>query len=143
MIEDFAGDEKRDAALRDIVTALQTQSGTEWFYVFWNSGTGGGAAAPSRPRILLSFATPDAALAFAQRNQLTGETRPRLRRLNLEQLLRTMLDTPPISKTILVRDSDTPPVGRLPQGIVVQRDTLLRRVASSSARAEDMDMESA
>ena len=93
------------AAAWSLLEELRAQAGAERFYVFWTSGSGGGARGTGRQRILLAFPTPDRALAFAQRNQLAraGEL-PRLRRLSLLQLVQAMLREPAIGALLIVAD---------------------------------------
>ena len=117
------------AAARALLKELRAQAGAERFYIFWTTG-GAGAGARGRKRTLLAFPTPDAALAFAQRNELgsPGE-QPRLRRFALLQLLQAMLHEPAILALLLVADDDPPPAGQLPHGTRIERAELLRRLA--------------
>jgi hypothetical protein len=103
-------------ALRDLLAELRAQAGADQFYVFWMAGRGSEQPGARRRRTLLAFLTPDAALVFAQRNQLTAPTRPRLRRLFVADL-----DTPP------------PQAGQLPRGVRVERADLLRRLRPYAA----------
>ena len=58
-------------AARALLDELRAQAGAERFYIYWTAGGGaGGASASERKRTLLAVPTPDAALAFAQRNGL-------------------------------------------------------------------------
>lgn len=119
------------AAARALLDELRAQAGAERFYIFWTIGGGAGAGASGRKRTLLAFPTPDAALAFAQRNSLgsPGE-QPRLRRFALLQLLQAMLRESAILALLLVTDDDDPPpTGQLPHGIRIERTELLRRLA--------------
>jgi len=120
------------AAARALLDELRAQAGAERFYVFWTMSGGAGAGASGRKRTLLAFPTPDAALAFAQRNGLgsPGE-QPRLRRFALLQLLQAMLHEPAILALLLVDDDDPPPAGQLPRGTRIERVDLLRRLARS------------
>jgi len=117
-------------AARALLHELRTQAGAERFYVFWTTGGSAGASASARRRTLLAFPTPDAALAFAQRNGLgsPGEL-PRLRRFVLLQLLQAMLREPAITVLILAAEDDPLPAGQLPRGIRIERAELLRRLA--------------
>ena len=117
------------AAARALLDELRAQAGAERFYVFWTTG-GAGASVGRRKRTLLAFPTPDAALAFAQRNGLgsPGE-QPRLRRFALLQLLQAMLREPAILALLLVADDDPPRAGQLPRGARIERAELLRRLA--------------
>ena len=118
------------AAARALLQELRARAGAERFYVFWTSGGGAPSRAPERRRTLLAFATPDAALAFAQRNELgrNGEP-PRLRRFTLLQLIAAMLRESAIAALILVVDDEPAPPGQLPRGVRVERAELLRRLA--------------
>ncbi len=118
------------AAAQAFVDDLQVQAGGEWFYVFWVAGRAGQGGLSSRSRRVLAFATPDTAMAFAQRNNLIDVANgPRLRRLSLARLLLAMAREPAIARLLLVHDGDVPAVaGQLPDGIVVEREEMLRRL---------------
>ena len=119
------------AAAQAFVADLQVQAGGEWFYVFWVAGRAGQQGSPSsRSRRVLAFATPDTAMAFAQRNNLIDVANgPRLRRLNITRLLLAMARDPAIAGLLLVHDGDVPVVaGQLPDGIHVERKNMLRRL---------------
>jgi len=121
-------------AARALLHELRVQAGAERFYIFWTIGGGAGAGAGGRTRTLLAFPTPDAALAFAQRNGLgSSAEQPRLRRFALLQLLQAMLREPAILALLLVTDDDPPPVGQLPRGTRIERAELLRRLAGGNA----------
>lgn len=96
------------------------------FYVF-QAGSGGGAVRSSgRQRTLMAFASPDAALLFAQRNNLmTADTPPRLRMLPLPRLLLAMALAPNITALLLIPDTSDPQPGQLPTGVLVDRATLV------------------
>jgi hypothetical protein len=123
------------AMARSLVDEQRTRAGAERFYIFWTSGSGGGAASAGRQRTLLAFPTPDAALGFAQRNHLghAGE-QPRLRRLSMLQLIQAMLREPAIGALLIVDDAeDQPaPIGQLPRGARIERADLLRRLHEST-----------
>jgi hypothetical protein len=129
----FAGEHSLSvAAARSLLDALRALAGAEQFYIFWTSGSSAGASGAGRQRILLAFPTPDAALTFAQRNQLA---KPRLRRLSLLQLINAMLRKPAIGALLIVDDDDAdrhPPAGRLPHGTRLERADLLRRLQESA-----------
>ncbi|HEX9373352.1 MAG TPA: hypothetical protein VF897_20230 [Roseiflexaceae bacterium] len=117
-------------AARALLANLRAQAGADRFYIFWTAG-GGPAGGAGRQRTLLAFPTPDAALAFAQRNQLgRASDQPRLRRLRLVQLIQAMLREPAIVALLLVEDvHDQPlPAGQLPRGVRIERAELLRRL---------------
>lgn len=117
-------------AIQELVATLQAQTGTAWFYVFWIGGSGKRGATSQRVRTLLAFPTPDAALAFAQRNNLIADvSKPRLRRLHLTQLFLAMLQETSIVEILLARDSDDPlPIGQLPDGMTIERTKLLQNL---------------
>lgn len=115
------------AAVRRLLDELRAQVGGGPYYVFTFSGGGaGGRGSGARQRTLLAFATPDLALAFAQRNQLlTPGSPPRLRRLGLGQLLLAMLREPTIAAVRLVRDEAQLVGGQLPEGTTISRAAAL------------------
>lgn len=118
------------AAAQAFVADLQVQAGAESFYVFWVAGKAGQGGPSSRSRRVLAFATPDTAMAFAQRNNLIDVANgPRLRRLSLARLLLAMAREPAIARLLLVHDGDVPAIaGLLPDGIHVEREAMLRRL---------------
>jgi hypothetical protein len=122
-------------ALRELLAELRAQSGADHFYVFWNAGGGAGGASGSRSRLVLCFRSPDAALAFAQRNGLASPQPARLRRLSLVQILAATLRTPAIGLVVLADEADEGqdgmPAGRLPDGIQLQRAALLQRLGAA------------
>jgi hypothetical protein len=134
-IQDLADEYGADAAaVRELLATLRERAGAERFYVFW---TAAGPAQPPgarRERTLLAFQTPDTALAFAQRNRLHDANRPRLRRVELIQLVGAALRAPAIVAILFVGDEDHPtlPAGRLPPGVRVARDELLRSLRLGS-----------
>ncbi len=114
------------AAVRSLLDGLRAQVGGGPYYVFTFSGGGGGGGGTGRTRTLLAFATPDLALAFAQRNQLlTPGAPPRLRRLGLGRLLLAMLREPAIAAVRLVRDEAQLIGGQLPEGTTISRAAAL------------------
>ena len=128
-IQDLADEYGADAAaVRELLAKLRERAGADRFYVFWTAGGAAQAPGARRERTLLAFQTPDAALAFAQRNSLHDANRPRLRRLELIQLVGAVLRTPAILAILFVGDEDHPtlPAGHLPPGVRVARDELLR-----------------
>jgi hypothetical protein len=119
------------AAARGLLNDLRGRVGAGQGYVFWAAGGGGAGGQAQRQRTLLAFRTPDAALSFAQRNQLgRGSDQPRLRRLSLLQLLQAVLREPAITALLLVDEAgdEQLPAGRLPPGIRIERAELLRRL---------------
>lgn len=121
------------AALRALLLALHARAGAEHFYIFWLSAGGMPAPGARRPRTLLAFRTPDAALVFAQRNQFTATPQPRLRRLPLLQLVQAVLREPAIGALLLVADehaADALPAGQLPPGVRIERADLLAQLAT-------------
>lgn len=129
-LADFAAHHSASvAAARQLIAALRAAAGADQLYIFWNSKhPGGGTGGNSRPRTLLAFRSPDAALAFAQRNRLAA---PRLRRLSLIQLAQAVLREPAIGALLLAEDTDglDLPAGRLPGGARFERAELLRLLA--------------
>jgi hypothetical protein len=120
------------AALRALVAELSAQAGAAWFYVFWTPERGGASGNSGRERMLVAFRSPDAALAFAQRNKLAGDERPRLRRLSLAQLVQATLRKPAIVALLLADEESEALPGRLPHGVRTERAELLRRLAEPS-----------
>jgi hypothetical protein len=128
-IQDLADEYGTDTMMvRELLATLQERVGANHFYVFWTAGGATQAPGARRERILLAFQTPDAALAFAQHNRLQNVDRPRLRRLELIQLVGAALRAPAIVAILFVGEEDHPTllVGQLPAGIRVARDELLR-----------------
>jgi hypothetical protein len=128
-IQALADEHGADAvAVRELLATLRERVGADHFYVFWTAGGAAQAPGARRERTLLAFQTPDAALAFAQRNRLQNVDRPRLRRLELIQLVGAALRTSAIVAILFVGEEDHPtlPVGQLPPGVRVARDELLR-----------------
>ena len=117
------------AAARTLLDELRVQAGSSPYYIFLSSGGSGGRGGGRRTRTLVAFATPDLALAFAQRNQLAQPgSPPRLRRLGLGQLLLAMLREPTITALHLVRDDASLVGGELPAGLTLTRDAALARL---------------
>jgi hypothetical protein len=134
-IRDLADEHGADAAaVRELLAALRKRAGADHFYVFWAAGSAAKSGAARRERTLLAFQTPDAALAFAQRNKLHDTGQPRLRRLELIQLVGAALRAPTIIAILFVADEGDPklPVGRLPPGLRVARDELLQSLGRVS-----------
>lgn len=119
------------ASAQALLDELRARAGGP-YYVFLFNGGSGGRGGSGRSRTLLAFATPDLALAFAQRNQLVQPgAPPRLRRLSLGRLLLAMLREPAIATLRLVRD-DTPLVGgQLPEGLTLTRAEALERLQTA------------
>jgi hypothetical protein len=120
-------------ALRAALAALRLHAGGDAFYVFWlPRGSVASEDSKKRPRTLLAFPSPDAALGFAQRNRLVRPPAvPRLRRLSLAQLLRAILREPSITALHLVFDAEdlqTYPPGHFPPGLHLTRDDVLRLI---------------
>jgi hypothetical protein len=122
------------AALQTLLLALRSQTGAEHFYIFWLTGNAAASARERRQRTLLAFRTPDAALAFAQRNQLLAAAQPRLRRLSILQLVQAVLREPAISALLFVGDEQADaalPAGTLPPGLRTERADLLKQLANA------------
>jgi hypothetical protein len=119
-------------ALEALAAELRAQAGAGAFYVFWFGGPAGagGPARSDRPRTLLAFPSPDAALSFAQRSVRSGQgERPRLRRLGLPRLLQAVAREPAITALVLVAEGAPDPLpGQLPAGLRLERAELLRRL---------------
>ncbi|MCU0493198.1 MAG: hypothetical protein MUD01_16555 [Chloroflexaceae bacterium] len=96
------------------------------FYVF-RTGSGVGQAAgggSGRTRLLLAFPSADAALSFAQRQQLGPS--PRLLHTSLPRLLAVMLQRANIAALIVADETDeVPDTAALPPGFRVERAALL------------------
>jgi hypothetical protein len=134
-IEELAGAQGvAAAAVRELLVWLQGRAGASHFYVFWTSGRSAGSPGARRQRMLLAFLTPDAALAFAQRTQLDGADKPRLRRISLIQILQATLREPSIAAILFVAEHDDQalPSGTLPPGARVERADLIRSLHSHS-----------
>jgi hypothetical protein len=128
LIKDFADEHGADtAAVIQLLAELRERAGADHFYVFWTAGSASKVPSAQRARTLLAFQTPDAALTFAQRNRLHDTDRPRLRRLELIQLVGAALRAPAITAILFVSDEDDPELslGHLPPGVRVARDELL------------------
>jgi hypothetical protein len=128
-IQDLADEHGADAvAVREMLATLRERTGADHFYVFWTAGGAAQSSGARRERTLLAFQTPDAALAFAQRNRLQNAERPRLRRLELIQLVGAVLRAPAIVAILFVGDEEhsTFPAGQLPSGLRVARAELLQ-----------------
>ena len=128
-IQDLADEHGVDAVtVRELLATLRERAGADYFYVFWTAGSAAQSPGARRERTLLAFQTPDAALAFAQRNHLQNAERPRLRRLELIQLVGAALRAPAIVAILFVGDEEHPtlPPGQLPPGLRVARDELLQ-----------------
>jgi hypothetical protein len=126
-------------AARALLAKLRAQAGADEFYVFWTAKKSAGAAGPRRARTLLAFVTPDAALAFAQRNRLNADDLPRLRRLALFQLAQAALREPSIAALLFVAEGGDPALtaGNLPAGARIEREELLRWLHEPSQERAD------
>jgi hypothetical protein len=114
--------EQVEALLDDV----RGQFPNEQFYVFQTGGGGVGGSGERKPRTLIAFATPDAALLFAQRNGLLVDgTLPRLRPLTLPRLLLAMAREQAIQALLLVRDEGEPVAGQMPDGVTIERSSIL------------------
>jgi hypothetical protein len=134
LIDSLAAEHRADpAAVRRLLDDLRARAGAAAFYVFWIGGGGGGAPKARRLRTLVAFPTPDGALAFAQRNRMAEPGQPpRLRRLTLTQLVGAVLREPAIAGLLLAEaDSEPAGAGRLPPGVLLERDELLARLGSA------------
>lgn len=120
------------AAVQALIDMVRARVGAVEFYIFWTRGAATGSGrSTGRPRTLLAFTTPDAALAFAQGSQLSSPAeRPRLRRLTLLHLLHAMLQDPAITALIITAEGYDQPIaiGQLPPGMRIDRSELVRRL---------------
>lgn len=106
---------------------LRRQLGSIPFYVFRASGNGN-TGSSGRVRQVVAFASADAALAFAQQNAPTSPVR--LRAVSVTGLLTVLLQEQQIGAVVFIADdAATPPPGRLPEGLRLRRDDLLRSLA--------------
>jgi hypothetical protein len=121
--------------LRALLATLHDRIGARDFYVFWIAGKASRTPSARNTRTLLAFPTPDAALAFAQRNHLNAADLPRVRRLSLIQLVQAVLRESAITAIIFVAEHDdhTSPAGRLPPGLRIERAEILGLLHGSSA----------
>ncbi len=98
-------------------------------YVFRSASHGGDSSAgqapapAARPRVLVAFASADAALGFAQASGLGAA--PRLVAMGLGQLLTALVQRPMISALLVAADGDSPPHAGLPAGLRIERAALL------------------
>lgn len=119
-------------ALRELLSELRDRAGAEAFYIFWSERGSEGQSGGGRPRTLVAFASPDAALAFAQRNRMAEPGHPpRLRRLTLTQLMRVLLREPSVNALLLAAaEEEPPPPGRLPAGVLLAREAAIARLGA-------------
>lgn len=96
-----------------------------FFYIYRTGKRSGGTdrGSSERTRVVLAFATPDTALAFAQQNHLTPT--PRLLRLSLAQLLATLVQRPTIGALLFADEPIELVAGYLPAGLRLERGVLL------------------
>jgi len=132
IVEFAAAHTTSTTAVHALIESVRAEVGAVQFYIFWTSGAGrGGGRDAGRTRTLLAFRTPDAALAFAQRNGLAGAAeRPRLRRLTLLHLCHAMLQEPAIAALIIATEAEEQPsaAGQIPPGMRLERAELVRRL---------------
>ena len=127
-------------AAQSTLATLRQQLGRSTFYVYRSGGSGKGEGgegnageAPSgKPRTIVAFPSADAALTFAQRNDLGYA--PRLQRLSLARLLLALLQQVGLAAVLFVADEGAePPTGRLPVGFRLERAALLTSLAAPVA----------
>ena len=126
-IETFAAYGMTPERIQRLLADLRARLGSEFFYVFHAaSGAGsGGNDTPRRPRTLMAFASPDAALVFAQRNGLISQQTPaRLRVMRLPRLLLAMALGPNVQAILFIPDGHDAPAGQTPDGELVERSAL-------------------
>ncbi len=88
-----------------------------------NSQVGEGAST-ERLRVLVAFSSPDAAIAFAQRNRFRPT--PRLHTLHLAHLLAAMLQSPAISALLIAEEhAEIEPDTQIPTIFRLNRTDLL------------------
>ncbi len=126
--------EAAHAALKHIREQLQDHAvGASRFYLFRTAGGGVGAgtteATPTRMRTLLAFVSADAALAFAQQYGLSAA--PRLLTLSLPQLLAVLVQRPTIKALLIATEHDGVSADGLPDGVRIERATLLAQLATT------------
>ncbi len=121
------------AQLTAVLAAAAAALPAQPFYVYRIApGAASGANAPSRPRTVPAFRSPDDALAFAQRR--SGGQQVRVRAMAAEELLRTMLATPTIGQVIFAAPLAEEPLAGLPPGLAVTRERLLRELSGAPER---------
>lgn len=126
-IETFAAYGITPERIQRLLADLRARLDSEFFYVFHaaSSGGAGGNEGPRRPRTLMAFASPDAALVFAQRNGLVSERNPaRLRAMRLPRLLLAMALGPNVQAILFIPDDHDAPAGQTPDGELVERSAL-------------------
>ncbi len=119
-----------------LISDIREQAGQQRWYVFWfeRDGAGSAGSTPARTRTLLAFATPDAALGFAQRHRLIAPgVRPRLRSLTIAHVLAALLRERQIAAVRLVDDTADEPPGQLPDGTILTRDDMLARLHGTAS----------
>ncbi|MEI7772689.1 MAG: hypothetical protein WCI67_22045, partial [Chloroflexales bacterium] len=83
-------------------------------------------------RVLLAFASADAALSFAQSAGLGAA--PRLAAMGLGQLLSALIQRPIISALLLADDGASSPATGLPDGLRIERAALLDQLGIADCR---------
>lgn len=126
-IETFAAYGITPERIQRLLADLRERLDREIFYVFQASGAGGagGNDTPRRQRTLMAFASPDAAMVFAQRNNLISEQAPaRLRSMRLPRLLLAMALGPNVQAILFIPDDHDALPGQTPDGELVERSAL-------------------
>lgn len=105
---------------------------TRRFYIYrtGDSSSEPGSTPPAkqtRPRLLLAFPSPDAALAFAQQRQFANS--PRLMSLSLGQLLAALIQRPTIIALLVANETNPDLEGGLPTGVRIERAALIELLA--------------
>ncbi|MEM8534053.1 MAG: hypothetical protein AAGF95_24620 [Chloroflexota bacterium] len=119
--------------VRSTMLELGTQIGNEQLYIFWVTGKSSTSASSKRERLLLTFTTPDMAIAFAQRNRLAEDpSKLRLRRLSLAQIILAMVRDDSIRELIVASEQETTIAGTLPEGFHLKRSDLLRQLCTTT-----------
>ena len=97
-----------------------------------DSPAGQASTPTARPRVLVAFASADAALSFAQASGLGAS--PRLVAMGLGQLLTALIQRPMISALLVAADGDGAPHAGLPAGLRIERTALLDQLQIADCR---------
>lgn len=125
-MSDVANATPDPVALAALIATIDAALGRTQHAVFRvGAGTASAPGATTRVRTLVAFATPDAALAFAQYNSL-GQARTRT--LATGPLLLAALRDTRITALLLAADELPTTRGALPVGIHLARAELVRRL---------------
>lgn len=126
-IETFAAYGITPERIQGLLNELRSRLGRDQFYVFQAAGSGGGVGNEGRrrQRTIMAFASPDAAMLFAQRNSLLQPNEPpRLRVMRLPRLLLAMALGPNVQAILFIPDDHDALPGQTPDGELVERSAL-------------------